>query len=126
MYNDYDGILTFLNKIWPLKDLPSQDSRYKNAYEDARQHLVNNDDWTPEFTYTERFNLLSGDEIFFIKFLEAIVSPDVRKGLEDIKSYVRLINDRLKDNPEQLVLVDYFEELPVFKYSLKEHTDDLP
>lgn len=47
-YEEYDNILTFVNKIWDLKNMPSEDLRFSNAYEDAYQHIVNNSDWTIE------------------------------------------------------------------------------
>jgi hypothetical protein len=107
IYNDYDGILTFLSKIWLLRDMPSEDSRYSNAYEDARQHLVNNNDWSLEDTFDRRFKLIDGQEDFFMKFLEVVVSPDVRGNLESINEYVRLINEKLRPAGNQLYLADY-------------------
>ena len=41
--------------------MPSEDPRFKNAEADARQHLVNNDDWNLTYTFEQRFNLLAGD-----------------------------------------------------------------
>ncbi len=116
IYDDYDGILTFLLKIWPLKEMPSEDTRFSNAFDDARQHLVNNDDWDLEHTFNQRFGLLSDDEENFIKFLESIVSPDVRNTLESIDKYVTLINELLKGTRSHLYIVDYFEKLPIYKY----------
>ena len=55
------GIIEFLNNIWDLKALPivSGDDRWSNAYDDAVQHLVKNDDWSYEETFIDYFKLLT-------------------------------------------------------------------
>ncbi len=125
-YSEHDGILTFLNRIWNLKQLPSEDSRFKNAYEDAFQHLVNNDDWELEYVFEERFDLLKGDEHFFASFLETVVHPTVRLDKPDIQKFVLSINKIIKDGGYRLVLTSYFEEYPVYKYLKDESLEDLP
>ena len=39
------GILEFLDKLWPLRAMPSTDQRYSNARDDVWQHMVRNEDW---------------------------------------------------------------------------------
>lgn len=125
-YEEGDGILTFLNKIWDLRQMKSQDSRFKDAYEDARQHIINNNDWTMEFLFIERFKILNGDEKYFILFMEAIVSPTVRKNKEEILQYVSTINSIIQSSGSKLTLTGYFEELPVFRYRDNTKLVDLP
>lgn len=88
VYNDYDGIITFLAKIWPLQSMPSEDSRFTNALDDARQHLVNNQDWNYTDTFLQRFSLVDGEDEYYNKFINTVVSPDVRRSSEDILQYV--------------------------------------
>lgn len=126
IYSDYDGILTFLNKIWPLQEMSSTDSRFANAMDDARQHLVNNNDWELDYTFIDRFNLIDGPEDVFKNFLDVIVSPDVRKNRDSIIEYVNLINYDLVSTGFRMVHVDYFEELPVFRIMDKGRFDGLP
>jgi hypothetical protein len=58
--------LSLLDRIWSLRDMPSLDSRYKDAYGDFRKHIVDNRDWTIEDLPLERLELLTvSDEIFF-------------------------------------------------------------
>ena len=68
-YTEFDGTLTFLSKIWDLKSLPSEDSRYSNAYEDIQQHFINNNDWTFEYLLQTRLQIIDGDEKFFVLFI---------------------------------------------------------
>ncbi|MDR3653204.1 MAG: AAA family ATPase [Paludibacter sp.] len=120
-YNQNDGIVSFLGKIWDLRSMPSEDSRYKDAEGDAYQHLVNNDDWTIEDTFLNRFRLLDGEEKFFIAFIELVVSPEVRIDKDDIELYVVSLNSILSYATLKLVVTDYFENLPVYK--IKEGLD---
>lgn len=125
-YNEYDGVLTYLSKIWELKDMPSEDSRFKNAYDDTYQHIVNNDDWTYDYLFTERLNLIDGDESKFILFLETTVNPTVRQNKEEIILFVSKINSIIQSSGYKLILADYFEELPVYKFRDSKELNDLP
>lgn len=84
-------IMFFLERIWELDIMPSTDSRYSNAYGDIQQHVINNDDWTYEFLFEERLNLLSDNNIFK-KFLETIIHPDIRESEDEIMKYYLIIN----------------------------------
>lgn len=119
-------ILYFLNLIWPLRDMPSTDSRFPNAYQDAMQHLINNDDWTIEFTFLDRFKLIDGEEQDFVRFIEAVLSPSVRKSKDEILKYYQIITPFLRTTDVRLAIVDYFEELPVYKIVDKQAANDLP
>lgn len=126
IYTDVDGPLTFLVKIWPLREMSSMDPRFRNAYDDARQHFVNNNDWTTEYLFIDRFNLIEGEEEKYKLFLEACVSPDVRGTKDSILLYVNIINRFLVQTEHKLILSDYFEELPVYKVKDRDKYNDLP
>ena len=87
--------------------MPSEDPRFKNAEADARQHLVNNDDWNLTYTFEQRFNLLAGDVKYFVKFVEACVSPFVRANADEIMQYVNEINPLLNKDNCELAIEDY-------------------
>ncbi|AUC84924.1 hypothetical protein CW731_06285 [Polaribacter sp. ALD11] len=119
----YDGIVRFLNNIWDLKALPSpNDTRWSNGYDDAVQHLINNDDWSYEYTFLDRFNLLESDE-FFTKFLETLVHPDFRKDLQNIEFYVTLVNVELASIKYNLAVSDYKEDLPIYTLKKRKEND---
>lgn len=75
----------FLSKILPLRDMPSEDSRYNNAYDDAHQHLVRNNDWSLEETFERRFKIIENNETFK-KLLEVILNNSEESNLEAKKS----------------------------------------
>lgn len=110
-YED-QNIVDFLKIIWDLPAMPSVDPRFKNAEADARQHLINNDDWDLTYTFDHRFNLLAGDTKHFIKFVEACVSPFVRSSSEEIMQYVEEINPLLNRDNCELAIEDYIDERP--------------
>ena len=110
-YED-QNIVDFLKLIWDLPAMPSEDPRFKNAEADARQHLINNDDWDLTYTFEQRFNLLAGDTKHFIKFVEACVSPFVRVSSEEIMQYVEEINPLLNRDNCELAIEDYIDDRP--------------
>ena len=120
-----DGIIDFLNLIWPLKEMPSEDSRYDDAEGDAVQHLLNNNDWEYEYTFLERFRLLE-DEQSFTRFIDAVVSPGVRGDRGQIAHYVALINAILAQSSSLLVLADYLDGLPVYRVESRTRINDRP
>ena len=67
-----------LNRIWNLHLLSSEDPRYKDAYGDSVQHLRNNSDWDDEYVFLTRFGLLKASDDIFFKFLNEVVSTNVR------------------------------------------------
>ena len=121
-----DNFVEFLNRIWPLRSMPSTDIRFKDAYGDFVQHLVNNSDWEERFVFFDRLKILDEDEQYFVKFLEFVVSPEVRRDRDDIVNYVAIINSILSTATHKLILSDYFESLPVYKVLEQATAKDLP
>lgn len=122
----YNGIINFLNNIWDLKGLPrvSEDDRWSNAYDDAVQHLVNNDDWSYEETFIDYFKLLENEDNF-TKFLETVVHPDFRNDLQEIEFYVSLINVELASINYTLAISNYKEDLPVYDIRKSKENDKI-
>lgn len=120
------NVVDFLKLIWDLPAMPSQDGRFRNAEADAYQHMVHNDDWTLEEALLKRFNLLTGDQEYFIKFVEAIVSPEVRDSREDIEKFVVVINEVLANVDCELAVQDYLSGKPCYRMMEGKHHDVLP
>ncbi len=124
-YEDLN-VVDFLKLIWDLPTMPSQDDRFRNAEADAYQHMVNNDDWTLEEALLRRFNLLAGDQKYFIKFVEAIVSPEVRVSREEIERFVAVINEALANVNCELAVQDYVNDKPCYRLMEGKHHDVMP
>lgn len=124
----YDNlnVVDFLKLIWDLPTMPSEDDRFRNAEADAHQHMLNNDDWTLDDALLRRFNLLAGDQKYFEKFVEVIVSPEVRTSKDDIEHYVSAVNSALTEVDCELAIKDYVDELPVYRLMAGKNHDTLP
>lgn len=124
--DDGSNIIKFLDEMLNLRSLPSEDSRYENAYDDAFQHLVNNYDWEYDYVLIERFNIVD-DTGIFIEFLNRIINPENRNSKDDIMKYYLMINPYLeKENLSfKAVQVDS-NGLTVYNVSPKLEADKTP
>jgi AbiJ N-terminal domain 3/TIR domain len=102
-------LISFLSRVWPLSQMPSTDSRFKDAAGDIWQHMVNNNDWTMDDLLIRRLGLLGADDSTFVKFLEAYVHPRVRSGEAEQGAAVVGINRLLGPRGFQLVTEDQVE-----------------
>ena len=85
----------FLNRIWNLRLMSSSDPRFKTAAEDAKKHLIDNDDWDDDYVFLDRFKLLDCSEEEFLKFLNVIISIEVRGNENEVERYVSVIESLL-------------------------------
>ena len=118
--------VNFLKQIWDLPAMPSEDPRFRSAEADAFQHMINNDDWSTEYVFEKRFNLLAGEQKFFERFVELVVSPTVRQDREEIEAYVQAINECLKPDKCQLVVEDFLKGEPVYRLKEGLHHSSFP
>lgn len=118
-------VIQFLSKLFDLKNLTSEDPRFANALEDAIQHIVNNDDWDATYVFTNRFNVID-DDALFSKFIDTIINPEFQKDKDAIISIVSTINNELNNSQQKLALIEYYDELPVFKLVDKKNSINLP
>lgn len=124
--NSDENIINFLDEMLNLKALPSTDSRFKNAFDDAYQHLVNNYDWEYDYVLTERFNIIDNTETF-IEFLNRIIHPYIRNNKDEIMKYYLMINPYLeKENLSYKAIQLNSDGLIVYVVSLKQEADKIP
>lgn len=123
-------LIEFLNDIWNLRELPSEDDRFNDAYGDIIQHTINNNDWDVDYLFIERLKLLEEDAVF-IKFIETIVSPKYKENENEVVKFVLLIDPYLEKNGLKLAVAEFSEDgIPIYRikdYSdADNHPDDLP
>lgn len=105
----------FLARIFELQSMPSFDDRFKDAAGDIRQHRVNNFDWEDDWVfYDRRFNLLSGDDEVFLRFLAEILHPVVRSDSTETERLAQMLNQFLKNDGFQLVERTRLSGKPVY------------
>jgi hypothetical protein len=96
-------LMSFLNRVWPLDEMPSEDDRFRNAAGDIHKHMVMNDDWTVEELYVRRLHLLDGTDDVFERFLSAYVHPLVRRDVTERTNAAGQLNSLMASDGFQLV-----------------------
>lgn len=112
--NEEGGVVAFLELIWELRAMSSEDNRFHTAYEDAWQHLVRNDDWEYEYVFLDRFPSTYRDFEAFKKFVSFSVHPSLFSKEEERRQFVETINEELAKMELRLVGTDYFEQRIVY------------
>lgn len=108
-------LMEFLSMIWDLENMPSEDSRYDNAYGDIYQHVIRNEDYDERYLLLERLNLNGCDDTTFLKFLETIVSPEIRDDIQEQYELVDVINSYIQHDSYKLEHVRNVSGCPVFQ-----------
>lgn len=102
----YYGRLTeidFLKRLYNLKELHSNDSRFSDAEHDIWQHTVNNNDYSAGWVFEdERFDLKSGRDEIFLRFLCEVFHPAVRYEKGYWKEFLQKINCLLQKDGYEL------------------------
>lgn len=107
----------FLNRIYDLQNLPSTDSRFKDAAGDIWQHCVNNEDWDRDWVFSDsRFNLVDGPQEKFLRFLCEVVHPLVRQDREEAVYIAKNINEQLRLAGWELYEEELIVGRPRFSY----------
>ena len=120
--NRDEGFIPFLNEIWDLKLMPSEDSRFKDAEGDIIQHTINNDDWDNHELFEQRLKLLD-DETKFIKFLEVFLLPKYQTSPEQTYYFIEKINGILESEDLTLATISYEGDYPVLELMDKDTLD---
>ncbi|EKO3588456.1 AbiJ-related protein [Vibrio metschnikovii] len=123
-----DGIIPFLNEIWDLRTMPSEDRRFNNAEQDVIQHTINNDDWDLKYLFIDRLKLLENDEKF-TKFLETFLLPKFQSDPTDVFHLTEKINEILETDKLTLAIISYDGDFPVLelnKLDVLERPSDIP
>ncbi|ACH64789.1 conserved hypothetical protein (plasmid) [Aliivibrio fischeri MJ11] len=111
--NNFDnGIIPFLNEIWNLKSMPSEDNRFSNAEQDVYQHTINNDDWDLNYLFRDRLKLIENDEKFN-KFLEVFLSKKYQNSPDTLVTFTEKINKILESDKLALATISYDDDFPV-------------
>lgn len=112
---DLDEV-AFLARLYPLETMPPYDTRAASMEEDIRRHrFANPGDWPDDWWVLEDERLeLSSDERL-LRFLEEMVSPEVRADRPEVAELVLLINRELSGDGYALVEVGRISGRPVYQ-----------
>lgn len=98
VFFNYYGTLScteFLGRLYNLEELPSLDSRLKDAAEDIYRHTVlNPNDYPEDWLFTDsRFPLCNGTDKQLLDFLCEVFNPEVRDEQSNWKIFYEKINN---------------------------------
>jgi hypothetical protein len=98
-HTQWSGRLTdrqFLMRLYDLSAMPSHDYRFRNGAGDIAQHTERNNDWSPDWVFTDsRFNLLHCSDSEFLRFLTETIHPVVRQDGGEQRDLVTRLNQCL-------------------------------
>ncbi|PRH80290.1 serine/threonine protein kinase [Streptomyces solincola] len=105
----------FLKRIFNLDAFESYDSRFQTAEGDIYQHRVNNDDWEPDWVFTdERFGLRRGPDAVLLRFLSEMLHPVVRTDEGEVQKLLEFFNSLLARDGYALMPVDSISGYTVY------------
>lgn len=104
----------FLERLYPLDDLPSTDSRLSTARNDIIQHCIANLDWEEDWIFADdRFQIGSSDE-HLLNFLAATVHPAVRTDATACRELAGGYNRLLRFDGVQLAVKQHVSGRPIY------------
>lgn len=108
--------ISFLNRLYNLKELPSTDSRFKDAEGDIRKHTIANDDWEYGWVFTDRrFQLCNGyDDEHLLSFICEIFHPAVRDEKLPWERFLEKLNSLLLFDGYEIIEKDHISGRTVY------------
>ena len=122
--NSDEGIIPFLNEIWNLELMLSEDNRFSNAEQDIIQHTINNDDWSWSDLFKVRLKLMESEDKFE-NFINVFLLPKYQNSPESAAYFRDKINDILEGDKVTLSIIGYENNFPVLELD-KIHSNDWP
>ena len=105
----------FLSRLYDLGNMPSNDSRFGDAYMDIYQHREKNQDGPPDWVFSDRrFRFFESSDEQFIRFLCLMVHPLSRPDTDEAVRLVELFNEHLKKDGWEIAQEDKISKKPVF------------
>jgi hypothetical protein len=96
--------IEFLDRLYNLSELPSEDWRFTNAAGDIWQHRIRNQDWPDNWVFSDpRLELADGPDEVFLRFLAEIAHPMVCPDRDKAKKIITMLNGLLAPDGWELV-----------------------
>lgn len=116
-YNGRKSEIEFLNRVYKLADMPSNDSRVENFEKDIFLHRVNNEDWPEYWIFEdERLGLNNGNDNTLLNFLCQTFHPIVRNEKSGWQSVLDVINGFLKVDGYEIYESEKISNKSVYSY----------
>lgn len=110
----------FLGRLFKLKDLRSNDYRFRNAYDDIHQHTVMNSDYDDQWIYTDaRIDMLHCEDEKYLEFLSLTLHPKTRRRDDEIPKLLELYNRYISVDGFEIKQSDEISGAPIFSGRVK-------
>lgn len=111
--------IDFLNRIYKLADMPSNDSRVENFEDEISMHTINNNDWSEYWIFEdERLGLKSGNDETLLNFLCQIFHPIVRNEKSGWQFVLSIMNEFLKVDGYEIYESEKISNKSVYSYRI--------
>ena len=111
--------IDFLERLYDLENMESNDPRYKNAKGDIICHTINNDDFPFCWVFQDdRFGLKNGSDEDFLKFICEVFHPLVRDEKKQWGLFFNKINNLIKEDGYELYVKEYISGRELYSYRL--------
>lgn len=101
-YNGKLSEIDFANRLYNLKELPSEDPRYKTMESDFWQHRVNNYDWDYWWIIDDSRLGIINEDVKFGKFLCSMLHP-ITRSQEEVYALLEIMNSYLGSDGFRIV-----------------------
>ena len=114
-----DNELSFLRRLYPLEEMPSNDSRFINAEQDIIHHTINNDDLEYGWVFEdERFPLKKGTDEDYLKFIIEMFNPEVCIEGAILNKVFSQIQNLLHEDGYELYVSEKVSGKPLYSWRL--------
>jgi hypothetical protein len=114
------GESDFLDRIFPLKDLPSHDHRQSNMMGDVWMHREHFVDWPDDWVYDDgRLDLMGCKDELLLSFLCEMIHPVVRSDEKEIADLLDIFNRHLAGDGYELTPSTYISGKPIYAARLR-------
>lgn len=111
--------IEFLERLYDLENMPSNDPRYSNAKGDIIQHTINNYDFPDCWVFKDaRFGLYNGSDEIFLKFICEIFHPLVRDEKKKWEQFFERVNGLIRADGYELYVKNYISGRAEYGYRL--------
>lgn len=118
-YNGSLSEIEFLERIYPLDEIPSTDGRpfYKNLRDDILQHRVRwPEDYGAEWIWTdERLRIMDGSDENILRFLCEMVHPLVRPDPKEVEVLLSIFNKHLRVDGYEIAQDGFQQRRPIYR-----------
>jgi len=115
----------FLNRIFDLRSLPSNDARYKDAFGDIKNDCRWGDNIPGWMFQDTRFNLLYCRDEIFLKVISESMHPMVYNDILEVSKLVDIYNKALNADGFEVYIADRISNLPIYSIREKELSTQL-